>query len=99
MGHFDVIVGLDIDESRTYLATRSWDKTCQIQDLRFLGNSSSPSQTLPILLKGHGDRVNQVAFSPNGKLLATTSNDKAIRLFNTTTWKCDHILRYNTNII
>src|SRR5437667_160242 len=51
-------------------------------------NWSSVLQTL----EGHLSFVNAVAFSPDGKLLASTSNDKMVRLWNVATGAALQIL-------
>ncbi|KAL3485127.1 hypothetical protein BJX62DRAFT_243243 [Aspergillus germanicus] len=43
-------------------------------------------------LRGHSHQVNQLAFSCDGMILASTSSDQTVRLWNPSTMKCLHIL-------
>ncbi|MFO0823889.1 MAG: serine/threonine-protein kinase [Gemmataceae bacterium] len=55
-------------------------------------NSSEPRVLNPIqTLKRHTGRVRVVAYSPNGKMLATAGQDCMIRLWDTTTWQLREI--------
>jgi WD40 repeat protein/tRNA A-37 threonylcarbamoyl transferase component Bud32 len=49
------------------------------------------------ILRGHEDEVYCVNFSPDGKLLATTSKDKTARFWDTNTWEQKVILRGHTD--
>ncbi len=50
-------------------------------------------------LKGHKDAARSVAFSPDGKLIASGSYDKTIRLWNVSTGQCLRTLRGHTGSI
>lgn len=45
-----------------------------------------PSREVAVL-KGHSDRVFSVAYSPDGKMLASGGDDQTVKLWDTTTWR------------
>jgi hypothetical protein len=51
----------------------------------------------PNTLGGHAKSVNGVSFSPNGKMLATASADKTVKLWDTSTGKEIQTLKGHTN--
>ncbi|KAH9018005.1 microtubule binding protein [Lactarius hengduanensis] len=57
------------------LASALGDHTVKLWDL---GAPEAPRA----VLQGHGDTIQSIAFSPTGQLLATTSRDRKLRLFD-----------------
>jgi len=43
-----------------------------------------------LTLKAHNSGINDLHFSPDSKLLATTSSDNTTKIWNTSTWKNEH---------
>src|ERR1700676_2845519 len=45
------------------------------------------------LLEGHSDKIFAVAWSPDGRYLASGSRDKTVRIWNVATGICEYIYR------
>jgi WD40 repeat protein len=93
-GHTGSVTSLDFSPNGNMLATGSGDKTIRIWGLnppstaeQSAQNESQETQRIPFekipkaILIGHTSRVNTVTFSPNGKLLASGSDDMTIDLW------------------
>ena len=74
MGHTNWVFRLSV---RTDRHSQSWDKTIRLWDIR-------TGQQLKTFV-GHSLAVWSVAFSPDGLILASGSQDKTIRLWNMAT--------------
>ena len=77
--------GLAFDPSGTRLALSSWAGAATVLDVATMR---------PVLeLVGHTGGVNGVAYSPDGRYLATTSTDGTLRIWNSTTGQVLQISR------
>lgn len=52
------------------------------------GNSPVPGITLRIALSGHDGPINLMSWSPDGRYLASPSDDKTIRFWDSERWDC-----------
>ena len=72
--------------------------TLLLTSIFFLPTRIATAQ-LKATLEGHTDLVWSVAFSPNGKMLASASWDQSVRLWNVNTGRLLHTLTGHTNEI
>lgn len=50
-----------------------------------------------LVLSGHNDKVNHISYSPDGKIIATSSNDNTIRIWSTSSGDTLHVLLGHTD--
>ncbi|QRV81859.1 U3 small nucleolar RNA-associated protein 13 [Ceratobasidium sp. AG-Ba] len=84
-----VFGGIDSSGVPRFLVTGSQDRTIKVWDLKEL--ASSPVSSTPVklksltTLKAHDKDINALDFAPNGRLVATGSQDKTSKVFEVAT--------------
>ena len=99
--HREKIIALTISPASEFIATGSSDWTIEvwkITDTEPLWAGTDLGDPLWIL-RGHAGTVTTVAFSPNGKILASGSVDQRVRLWNLTTGQHLHTFSNHTSKI
>jgi WD40 repeat protein len=64
----------------------------EVEEFMEIGGSPVPGITLQQVLHGHKDKINSMAWSPDGKYLASPSADKSICIWNLEQGKCISVL-------
>lgn len=62
-----------------------------------VGDSPVPGLTLRRILRGHTKTLNRIAWSPDGRLLASSSSDKTIRIWDVAHGECIVTLQGHTD--
>jgi WD40 repeat protein len=64
-----------------------------VEEFMEIGGSPVPGITLRTILRGHTDRINRIAWSPDGRYLASPSDDKSIRIWDVERGECVTVLK------
>ncbi len=64
-----------------------------------VGESPLPGLTLKRILRGHKDRINRIAWSPDGRFLASPSDGQTIRIWDVARGECTAVLKGHTKWI
>jgi small GTP-binding protein len=72
------------------------DSKPEVEEFMEIGGSPMPGITLQQILHGHKAQINRIAWSPNGKLLASPSDDHSLRIWDTEKRICIQTHRKNS---
>ena len=98
--HTQKIVALTISPSSEFIATGSSDWTIEVWKVKDTKLLSEADLGDPLwIFRGHAGTVTAVAFSPNGKMLASGSTDQRVRLWDLTTGQHLHTFSDHTSKI
>lgn len=106
-GHSNSIYGISLSPDQSQIATAHEDETVKVWNLDRcictnldINNPTCTSLTVEKpdhTLRGHTGRVLRVAFHPQGKILASGSTDRTIRLWDAQTGRCLQTLYGHTS--
>lgn len=103
LGHSSTVWSLSFSPDGKILASGSFDRTIRLWQ-NAAGNIGEIAPTLSpirntLSLIGHGNWVWAIAYSPDGKILASGSSDRTIKLWDRKTGNCRKTLPGHTDIV